>query len=153
MIRTQTVIQGWSVEALSPTTTQITLIEQTDSKGWSTKGWTYQSMVNAVSGVGDLTIKSGSPPVLTRLLGAKIQTSKYDPDKGSLKLEYQAVPIAGGSSIECEVRCDVDVWANSLDIVTDPPPARISCLSRHRLASGGGCWITIEHEGTQVNQI
>lgn len=108
-------------------------------------------MVNAVSGVGDLTIKSGSPPVLTRLLGAKIQTSKYDPEKGSLKLEYQAVPLAGGSSIECEVRCDVDVWANSLDIVTDPPPARISCLSRHRLASGGGCWITIEHEGTQVN--
>jgi len=152
-IRTQTVIQGWAIEALSPTTTQITLIEQTDSKGWSNKSWTYSNMINAVFGVGDFTIKSGSPPVLTRLLGAKVHLNKYDSEKGSLKLEYCAVPAtsaAATATLECEIRCDIDVWSSSLDIVTDPPPLRISCLSRHRLASGGGCWVTIEHDAALV---
>ena len=171
-IRTQTVIQGWSLEALSPTTTQITLIEQTDSRGWSNKSWTYNHMISSVAGVGDFAIKSGSPPVLSRLSGAKATLSKYDHEKGSLKLEYHGLsetvtpPTPGlsesprssitatlptsSASIECELRCDIDVWSSGLDIVTDPPPTRVSCLSRHRLASGGGCWITIEHDAASI---
>lgn len=48
--------------------------------------------------------------------------------------------------IECEIRCDCTTWAASVDIVVDPPPLKVSCLLRHRLSSGGGLWITIEHD-------
>lgn len=171
VIRSHTVIQGWSIEALSPTTTQVTLIEQTDLRGWSNKSWTYQQMVTAVSGVGDFTIKFGSPPVATRLLGAKASVAHYNHDKASYKLEYRplpSVPVVANApgaaddattevarkaeplNIECELRCDCDVWASSLDIVTDPPPSRVSVLSRHRLATSGGCWITIEHDAATL---
>ena len=50
-------------------------------------------------------------------------------------------------NVECELRCDSDTWASSLDIVIDPPPQSVSCLKRHRLSGGGGgSWITIEHD-------
>jgi hypothetical protein len=170
VIRTQTDLQGWAIEALSPTTTQITLVDQSDPKGWANKSWTPQQMVNYVAGVGDFAIKNGGPPVLTRLLGAKATSSAYDHDKGTLTLEYQAasavpaslatqtdedslpafVPRDRPATIECEIRCDLNVWASNLDIVIDPPPAKVSCLSRHRLSSGGGCWVTIEHESAAV---
>jgi hypothetical protein len=171
VIRTQTDLQGWAIEALSPTTTQITLVDQSDPKGWSNKSWTPQQMVNYVAGVGEFAMKNGGPPVLTRLLGAKATSSIYDHDKGSLKLEYQpaATPVflspqrdedapltpaprEQPATIECEIRCDLNVWAPNLDIVIDPPPAKVSCLSRHRLSSGGGCWITIEHETAMVRE-
>lgn len=177
----QTDLQGWSIEALSPTTTQITLIEQSDPKGWASKSWISKQISDQVANVGEFAIKNGGPPVLTRLVGAKATMSRYDHEKGSLKLEYTvaAVPpiVAAGPSLEtgqnmenanesprpppsptllaaepstmleCEIRCDLTVWAASLDIVTDPPPTSVSCLSRHRLAAaGGGCWITIEHD-------
>ncbi|OBZ73923.1 hypothetical protein A0H81_06441 [Grifola frondosa] len=36
-IRAQVDLQGWAIEALSPTTTLVTLLEQSDPKGWSNK--------------------------------------------------------------------------------------------------------------------
>ena len=49
--------------------------------------------------------------------------------------------------IECELRCDLDTWASSLEVVIDPPPQVVSCLRRHRLSNGGGgLWITIGHD-------
>lgn len=173
-IRSDTVIQGWCIEALSPSTTQVTLIEQTNLKGWQTKGLVYQSMVNAVASAGDFTIKSGSPPFVNRLLGAQCTLSSYIHVKGSLKVEYAAKPNpsslmmaspnsaakenvsrpseGGGSAsfIECEIRCDTDTWGTTLDVVVDPPPSRVSCLARHRLAAGGGTWITLEHDAALV---
>lgn len=174
-IRSETVIQGWCIEALSPSTTQVTLIEQTNLKGWQTKGLVYQSMVNAVASAGDFTIKSGSPPFVNRLLGAQGTSSVYNHAKGSLKIEYAIKPststIPEGSTfassaaqtdvsarsqpvftnfVECEIRCDTDTWGTSLDIVVDPPPSRVSCLARHRLAAGGGTWITLEHDPALV---
>lgn len=172
-IRCNTVIQGWCIEALSPSTTQVTLIEQTNLRGWQTKGLVHQAMVNAVASVGDFTIKSGSPPFINRLLGAQPSSSNYNHEKHSLKVEYAAKPDASSISInegasaakeisprqtaspafiECEVRCDTDTWGTSLDIVVDPPPSRIACLARHRLAAGGGTWITLEHEVSLVSQ-
>ncbi|GAA5880160.1 hypothetical protein JCM16303_001234 [Sporobolomyces ruberrimus] len=48
--------------------------------------------------------------------------------------------------IELELRCDVSVWSpQGLELMIDPPPSSVSCLSRHRLSSGGGLWLTIEH--------
>ncbi|SCZ93898.1 BZ3500_MvSof-1268-A1-R1_Chr6-3g08965 [Microbotryum saponariae] len=188
-IRTQTDLHGWAIEALSPTTTQITLLDQSDPKGWSNKSWTPTQMLNAVAGVGEFSIKNGGPPVITRMLGAKATLSKYDHDKGSLKTEYRAAaispstllmpgddfatatttastnllgaptsastlittaPVSEAGPIECEIRCDINTWASSIDVVIDPPPAKVSCLSRHRLSSGGGLWITIEHDAAAV---
>jgi hypothetical protein len=55
------------------------------------------------------------------------------------------------SAVECELRCDVDTWASSLDVIVDPAPQTLTCLRRHKLAnSGGGLWLTIEHDATQV---
>ncbi|KAG6895518.1 hypothetical protein C0992_000889 [Termitomyces sp. T32_za158] len=55
-------------------------------------------------------------------------------------------------AIECELRCDIDTWAFSLDIVVDPPPQTITCLRRHRLSiEGGGLWITMTHDAMFVD--
>ncbi|KAM0750413.1 hypothetical protein T439DRAFT_302437 [Meredithblackwellia eburnea MCA 4105] len=180
-IRTQTSLYGWAIEALSPTTTQLTLLDQSDPKGWSNKSWTPAQMIAAVSGVGEFSIKQGGPPVVTRLVGAKKMEEKYEVEKGALRVEYRlgerilegpqgqewdnsGVPAAaiveaggGGDSamggmVECEIRCDSTTWATSIDLVIDPPPSRFSCLSRHRLSSGGGMWITIEHEARSVKE-
>ncbi|KAK4055962.1 hypothetical protein OIO90_002955 [Microbotryomycetes sp. JL221] len=187
VIRTQTDLYGWAIEALSPTTTQITLLDQSDPKGWSNKSWTPTQLVMAVAGVGDFSLKQGGPPVVTRLLGAKSTMSKYEHDKGQLKAEYiktdstilsalslpfessqgQVVPAVvvdqdvGNSNnngqhstnnmIECEIRCDCSTWSPSIDVVIDPPPTKVSCLLRHRLSSGGGLWITIEHDAHLID--
>jgi len=165
-IRTQTDLYGWAIEALSPTTTQITLLDQSDPKGWSNKSWTPNQMVAAVAGVGDFSIKFGGPPVVTRLLGAKATLSKYEHENGAFKTEYRPTPAgaaagsddwdavpAGGEGegelakvIECEIRCDCNTWATNIDVVVDPPPSRVSCLMRHRLSSGGGLWLSIAHD-------
>lgn len=56
-------------------------------------------------------------------------------------------------NVECELRCDSDTWASSVDVVIDPPPQSVSCLRRHRLSSGGGgSWITIEHDAVLLNE-
>ncbi|GAA5924753.1 hypothetical protein JCM3775_005461 [Rhodotorula graminis] len=170
-IRAQVDLYGWSIEALSPTTTQITLLDQSDPKGWSTKSsWTPQALVQAVAGVRDYAIKRGAPPVVTRLGGAGVRKTaeEYDPDRAALRVEYalsgtsssSSSPASSSSSstaqasedasqtVECEIRCDATVWAGAsgLDVVVDPPPSSVTALSRHRLSSaGGGLWLSIEH--------
>ena len=190
-IRAQVDLQGWAIEALSPSTTQLTLLEQSDPKGWSNKASTIPAqMVGAVAGVGDFVIKCGGPPVVTRLAGARALEMRYDHEKGLFRVAYEgsegrrggmngvngasgsmtgATVDAGASAeegttsnksaaaatttttdihtIECEIRCDLDTWASSLDIVVDPPPHSVTALRRHRLSSlGGGLWLTFTHD-------
>ena len=91
-IRVQTDLFGWSIEALSPTTTQITLLDQSDPKGWSSKSsWTPQSLIQAVAGVRDYSLKNGAPPVVTRL-GGRPQ------DVGGIR--------SGSVELACRVRAD-----------------------------------------------
>ncbi|GAA5990862.1 hypothetical protein JCM10908_000052 [Rhodotorula pacifica] len=160
-IRIQTDLFGWSIEALSPTTTQITLLDQSDPKGWSSKSsWTPQALVQAVAGVRDYSLKNGAPPVVTRLGGRVRKTSEeYDPDRSTLRVAYapivrfttaDAPPTDDiDSQVECEIRCDASTWASGtnggVEVVVDPPPSNVSCLLRHRLSAGGGLWLTIEH--------
>ena len=186
-IRAQVDLQGWAIEALSPSTTQLTLLEQSDPKGWSNKASTIPAqMVGAVAGIGDFVIKCGGPPVVTRLAGARALEMRYDHEKGLFRVAYESsegrrgdlngVNGASGSlaaadarssgeegttsntsttvttttdihTIECEIRCDLDTWASSLDIVVDPPPQTVTALRRHRLSSlGGGLWLTFTHD-------
>ena len=175
-IRAQVDLQGWAIEALSPSTTQLTLLEQSDPKGWSNKASTIPSrMVGAVAGVGDFVIKCGGPPVVTRLAGARALEMRYDHEKSLFRVAYESSegrrgglngvngacgPTASTSAddgmtttttdvhtIECEIRCDLDNWASSLDIVVDPPPQSVTALRRHRLSSlGGGLWLTFTHD-------
>ncbi len=122
-------------------------------------------MVSYVAGVGDFVIKCGGPPVQTRLEGAKSNDIRYDHEKGSFRIEYERCASRRSSSsegadepsfpntpvIECELRCDLDNWASSLDIVIDPPPQSITCLRRHRLSlGGGGLWLTISHDAVHA---
>jgi hypothetical protein len=122
-------------------------------------------MINTLAGIGEFAIKCGGPPVVTRLAGAKANEFRYDHERGSFKVEYEpsasrrstsTVGVNGAANgpddsslpaIECEIRCDIDTWGASLDIVVDPPPQTISCLRRHRLsAEGGGLWLTMTHD-------
>ena len=167
-IRTQVDLQGWSIEALSPTTTLVTLLEQSDPKGWSNKNSIPQQMITTVAGVGEFVIKCGGPPVMTRLDGANVDTVRYDHDRGSFRIEYSVCSgrrttttststftnstTSAGSKVqmeeedrnstmpivECELRCDLDTWGSALDIVVDPPPQALTCLRRHRLSAAGG---------------
>ncbi|KAJ2930041.1 hypothetical protein H1R20_g7047, partial [Candolleomyces eurysporus] len=144
-IRTQVDLQGWSIEALSPNTTSLTLLEQSDPKGWTNKTSIPTQMINTLAGIGEFAIKCAN-------------NMHYDHEKGSFKVEYElsssrrsAAPECQDDSsqptIECEIRCDIDTWASSLDIVVDPPPQTMSCLRRHRLSSeGGGLWLTLTHD-------
>jgi hypothetical protein len=170
VIRIQVDLQGWAIEALSPTTTLLTLLEQSDPKGWTNKTSIPQQMINYVAGTGDFAIKCGGPPVVSRLAGAKANQLRYDHERGSFKIEYEGSAnrrtsvlnpdntnngIISGTlpMIECELRCDVDTWASSLDVVVDPPPQSISCLRRHRLsAEGGGLWLSMSHDALFVDQ-
>ncbi|KAF9224120.1 hypothetical protein BS17DRAFT_780500 [Gyrodon lividus] len=194
IIRAQVDLQGWAIEALSPSTTQLTLLEQSDPKGWSNKAATIPAqMVGAVAGVGEFVIKCGGPPVVTRLAGARAIDMRYEHEKGIFRVAYEGsegrrgglngINGASGSTnagtstsgngeesatsatstptststststttsmhtIECEIRCDMDTWASSLDIVVDPPPQSVTALRRHRLSSlGGGLWLTLTHD-------
>ncbi|KAL4263605.1 START domain-containing protein [Pleurotus pulmonarius] len=162
IIRTQVDLQGWAIEALSPSTTLLTLLEQSDPKGWTNKTSIPNQMINALAGIGEFAIKCGGPPVLTRLSGAKSIDSRYDHERLSFRLQYEPSrkrigaekgdDAANSSSPECEIRCDVDTWASSLDVVVDPPPHSISCLRRHRLSvEGGGLWLTLSHDAMPVD--
>ncbi|XP_006461684.1 hypothetical protein AGABI2DRAFT_185799 [Agaricus bisporus var. bisporus H97] len=147
IIRTQVDLQGWSIEALSPTTTLLTLLEQSDPKGWTNKTSIPTQMINTLAGIGDFAIKCGGPPTVTRLAGAKINEVRYDYEKVSFRVEYEAYSDSHSPAIELELRCDIDTWAASLDIIVDPPPQVITCLRRHRLSvEGGGLWLTLGHD-------
>ena len=158
IIRTQVDLQGWSIEALSPTTTLITLLEQSDPKGWTGKTSIPNQMISTLAGIGEFAIKCGGPPTVTRLAGAKANEIRYDHEKASFRVEYEASASRRTNTngddndqhlpaIELELRCDLDTWAASLDIIVDPPPQTISCLRRHKLsAQGGGLWLTLAHD-------
>lgn len=90
IIRTQIDLQGWSIESLSPNTTQVTLLEQSDPRGWSNKSSIPQVMMSTLAGIGEFAIKHGSPPVATRLGGARALASRYDPEKETFRFEYEA---------------------------------------------------------------
>ncbi|KAI0701152.1 hypothetical protein C8T65DRAFT_656889 [Cerioporus squamosus] len=167
VIRTQVDLQGWAIEALSPNTTLVTLLEQSDPKGWSNKASIPQQMITAVAGIGEFAIKCGGPPIVTRLEGAKANQLRYDHERGSFRVEYEGcakrrTAAANESTgqrgtpmplIECELRCDLDTWATSLDIVVDPPPQAIAALRRHRFsAGGGGLWLTVTHDAVFSEQ-
>ncbi|KAK0543613.1 hypothetical protein OC846_006353, partial [Tilletia horrida] len=172
VIRSQVDLRGWSIEALNPTTAHVTLIEQSDPKGWTTKSSSIPAaMVNAVAGVGAWAIKNGGPPIVTHLsLGAKQIVSKYEADKGRYRLEYEldrpssqqsssesadpAAPIP--PVIECELRCDLDLWSSNLDLIIDPPPIHVSVLRRPKLSrngAGGGLWLTVEHASASLGAL
>ena len=162
VIRTQVDLQGWAIESLSPNTTLLTLLEQSDPKGWTNKASIPTLMINALAGIGDFVIKCGGPPVVTRLAGAKANEMRYDHERLCFRVEYETPghrqqrkeaettdeSTSAAPVVECEIRCDIDGWAPSLDVVVDPPPQTISCLRRHRLSEeGGGLWMTIMHDG------
>ena len=175
-IRTQVDLQGFAIEALSPTTTLLTLLEQSDPKGWTNKTSIPQQMITTLAGIGEFAIKCGGPPVATRLAGAKATDIRYDHERMSFRIEYEVSAFrrpllspeitpsnsllederASPSStpiVECELRCDIDTWAFSLDIVVDPPPQSVSCLRRHRLSSGGGgLWLTLTHDAVLAGE-
>lgn len=108
--------------------------------------------------------------MVNRLSGGRKREVRYEHEKRSFKVEYEGavgrragvngqLPSASSSTeedntspmIECEIRCDLDTWASSLDIVIDPPPQSVTCLRRHRIsAAGGGLWITIVHDAVFV---
>jgi hypothetical protein len=122
-------------------------------------------MINTLAGIGEFAIKCGGPPVVTRLAGSKANELRYDHERGLFKIEYEPSTNRRSTSntgseghddslptIECEIRCDIDTWAVSLDIVVDPPPQTITCLRRHRLSvEGGGLWITLTHDSIFVD--
>ena len=89
VIRTQIDLQGWSIESLSPNTTQVTLLEQSDPRGWSNKSSIPQVMMSTLAGIGESAIKHGAPPVATRLGGAKATLAKYDVDKATYRIDYE----------------------------------------------------------------
>ena len=99
---------------------------------------------------------------MTRLSGAKANEMRYDHEKASFRVEYEASlgrrttakddEMLSSPMIECEIRCDMDTWAHSLDIVVDPPPQTLSCLRRHRLSTeGGGLWLSMMHDAMFVD--
>lgn len=88
-IRQTIALQGWSLEKLSPNTVHVTLIEQADPRGWTTKAAMQQALVNAVSGLGEFAIKSGAPPAVARLEGAQLIQAQFDLAKQTLKIKYE----------------------------------------------------------------
>lgn len=141
-------------------------------------------MIATLAGVGEFCIKTGGPPIVSRLGGGRTHVKRYDHEKGVFRLEYEgdisrranstnsiaATPSSSQTDlsdttiqtpvtstaparpfIECELRCDLDTWATSLEVLIDPPAQSVSCLRRHRLAEGGGgLWLTIEHDADFV---
>ncbi|KAJ9112079.1 hypothetical protein QFC22_006378 [Naganishia vaughanmartiniae] len=87
-IRQTISLQGWSLEKLSPTTVHVTLIEQVDPRGWSTKGAVQHAMITAVSGLGEHAIKIGAPPAIVRLEGAQLNYSQLIAEARQLKITY-----------------------------------------------------------------
>ncbi|TIA88712.1 hypothetical protein E3P81_03346 [Wallemia ichthyophaga] len=171
LIRSQTDLSGVAIESLSPTTVQVTVLEQSDPKGWQNKSGIPQILTQQISGVGEFAIKYGGPPILTDITNARTLMSHYDHEKANYKLEYEMilpfdtlVPVQSEEelhpnrskepfTITCLLRCDLDRWANSIDIIIDPPATNVECIKRHRLsARGGGLWIAIKHQIDPSNE-
>jgi hypothetical protein len=88
-------LHGFAVEALSPTTTLLTLLEQSSASSsapWAGRGsgGVPASMVATLAGIGEMVIRGGgAPPVVSRLSGAKKVRMRYDHDRGIWRIEYE----------------------------------------------------------------
>ncbi|KAI3618564.1 hypothetical protein CBS9595_002927 [Malassezia furfur] len=154
-IRTQVDLRGWSIEALSPTTVHVTLLEQSDPGGWVSKTSLPAAMIQTMAGVGEYTIHHGGPPIVTRLLHARVLASAYDDEQSTYTLAYAPArdELADDASdvLEAELRCSMDAWAPNIDVAVTPAPRAAACLHRHRLSlGGGGLWLTLEHDAAQL---
>ena len=154
-IRMHVDLYGWSIEALSPTTVHVTLIEQSDPRGWLSKTRVPLQMITAMAGAGDYALRQGPPPCMTRLLNARAQKLEYDADTSTYHLEYGVARDGSAEPVthtECVLWCNMEVWSPNIDVRVTPAPASVSCLRRHRLAGGGGLWLTIEHLADDVQR-
>ncbi|KZP01647.1 hypothetical protein CALVIDRAFT_559449 [Calocera viscosa TUFC12733] len=122
-IRSQVDLQGWAVEVLSPTTTQITLLDQSDPKGWSNKAYIPQQMIATLAGMGEFAIKLGSPPMIARLGGARVSRSRYEFDKGSFRLEYEGSEQRRSSTQPAEAERLKDTTPLPSSIGDEQPPS------------------------------
>ena len=173
IIRTQVDLQGWAIEALSPSTTQLTLLKQSDPNGWANKALTIPSqMVATAAGVGEFVIKCGGPPVVTRLSSARATEMRYEHEKGLFRVAYVGIegrrsrtsPGGGGSGpngpggdAECAstvpgsslmhtIKCEIrcDMDTWAAALDIDPPPQNVGALRRHWLSEGGsGLWVPL----------
>ncbi|EJU03602.1 hypothetical protein DACRYDRAFT_114977, partial [Dacryopinax primogenitus] len=121
-IRSQIDLQGWAIEALSPTTTQITLLDQSDPKGWSNKAYIPGQMIATLGGMGEFAIKLGSPPMITRLGGARLTRSRYEFDKGLFRIEYEGSEQRRSPNVEPEAERSKEVIPASPTSAEHPPP-------------------------------
>ncbi|KAJ1306404.1 hypothetical protein OPQ81_007409 [Rhizoctonia solani] len=132
-IRTHVDLHGFAIEALSPTTTLLTLLEQSspsNSAPWTGRGsgGVPASMVATLAGIGETVIRGGgAPPVVSRLSGAKKTRMRYDHDRGTWRIEYERsegrITAAASPKPEGERRRK---WKNSLSSLG----SRSSSLSR-----------------------
>ncbi|QRV88538.1 start domain-containing protein [Ceratobasidium sp. AG-Ba] len=83
-IRTHVDLHGFAIEALSPTTTLLTLLEQSRTKTGAA------SMVATLAGIGEMVIRGGgAPPVVSRLSGARKTRVRYEHERGVWRVEYE----------------------------------------------------------------
>ncbi|WFC97307.1 hypothetical protein MYAM1_000017 [Malassezia yamatoensis] len=153
-IRSQVDLRGWSMEALSPTTVHVTLIEQSDPGGWMSKSSLPAQMIQSMASAGEYTIRHGGPPVMTRLLHARATQCSYAHETNTYTLRYKPVmqELEQDALVECEIRCSMEAWAPNVDVAVSPAPQNIACLHRHKLSlGGGGLWLTLEHSSSQVS--
>ncbi|KAG8950021.1 hypothetical protein FRC04_008100 [Tulasnella sp. 424] len=130
VIRTQVDLQGWSIEALSPTTTLLTLLDQSDPKGWSNKSSIPQQMVATLAGVGEYAIKCGGPPVATRFGGSKVASMKYDHEKATFKVEYEGSETRRHSLISANDMLSTTPEESVIDLSLPASTSRPKSISR-----------------------
>ncbi|KAG9105457.1 hypothetical protein FRC07_009270, partial [Ceratobasidium sp. 392] len=95
-IRTHVDLHGFAIEALSPTTTLLTLLEQSRAKTGAA------GMVATLAGIGEMVIRGGgAPPVVSRLSGARKTRVRYEHERGVWRVEYERCERgAGGGSVD-----------------------------------------------------
>jgi hypothetical protein len=140
VIRTQIDLQGWSIESLSPNTTQVTLVEQSDPRGWSNKSSIPQVMMTTLAGIGEFSIKHGAPPVATRLGGAKALSSRYDVEKETFRYEYQSADARRSTSSSTATAFPLPVAVRNPD-GSGSESASLKSLDARRLMSTIDCEI------------
>ena len=151
-VRMQVDLCGWSIEALSPTTVHVTLVEQSDPRGWLSKTRIPPQMIVAMAGAGEHVLRHGAPPCISRLFNARVQTQAYGEDSFDVSYVAAACDAPDATHVECVLWASLEGWAPNLDVLVDPPPSSTSCLRRHRLAGGGGLWITLEHRVADLSE-
>lgn len=103
----------------------------------------------------EAVLKEGAPPLLTHLSRATLNQYSYHQEAAVLDVRYSQTSTAQLASVEAVLRLDFDVWSpGGAALLITPAPSRISAIGRHRLSEkGSGCWVTIEHQITQADQV